>query len=386
LMSRGLLLSGPMTSRPRVVVVAQAAPAQGGIATYAETIVDDPELRGSFEITLLNTTRRAVRRGGELSVANLWHALVDVVRVFRAARSADVVHIQTALLPLLPLLRALALCRSARIGGAAVLCHVHTGLANDGPNEAFRPSASERLLLRRFRFVHAVLTVSEAGTKGLRPHMPGVTVERVDNAIDVAAFVPARADGSGTILFVGTLAQRKGLLDLLEAAKRLRTQGLGGWRLEVVGAGNEAGDEEAERIRTAFRSEGMAEALVGPLDGEAVRERLRSAGIYALPSLSEGQPIGILEAMASGIPIVATRVGAIPDLVRDGEHGLLIDPGQPDELAEALEKLVASPELRRSMGTSARKRAEERFDLPALRQRLGELYREAARARSRPRR
>jgi glycosyltransferase involved in cell wall biosynthesis len=215
--------------------------------------------------------------------------------------------------------------------------------------------------------------------------MPGVRVERVDNAVDVPAFVPARADGSGTILFVGTLAQRKGLLDLLEAAKRLRSQGREGWRLEVVGAGNEAGDEEAERIRTAFRSEGMAEALVGPLDGEAVRERLRSAGIYALPSRSEGQPIGIIEAMASGIPIVATRVGAIPDMVRDGEHGLLVDPGQPDQLAEALETLLASPDLRSSMGTSARKRAEERFDLPALRERLGAIYKEAARARRRPR-
>jgi glycosyltransferase involved in cell wall biosynthesis len=72
-------------------------------------------------------------------------------------------------------------------------------------------------------------------------------------------------------------------------------------------------------------------------------------------------------------------------MVRDGEHGLLVDPGQPDELAKALEKLLASPELRRSLGTAARKRAEERFDLPALRERLGAIYLEAARARSRRR-
>lgn len=369
-----------------MVVVAQASPAQGGIATYAATIVDDPELGDSFEFSLLNTTRRAVRRGGELSISNLWHALVDTRRVFRAARSADVVHVQTALLPLLPLLRALFLCRAARLGGAALLCHVHTGLVNDGPNEAFRPSRAERFLLRRFRFVHAVLTVSEAGTKGLAPYMPGTRIERVDNAVNVGRFSPGAVEESQTILFVGTLAERKGLVDLLEAAKRLRGRGVEGWRLEVVGAGNEAGEEEAGRIRTAFRSAEMADALIGPRSGAALQEHLRSAGVYALPSRSEGQPIGILEAMATGIPIVATRVGAVPEMVRDGRDGFLIDPGRTDELADVLERLVRSPELRRSMGRSARERAEERFDLPRFRERLGGIYREAASTGRRSRR
>jgi glycosyltransferase involved in cell wall biosynthesis len=255
---------------------------------------------------------------------------------------------------------------------------------NEGPYEAFRPSFAERLLLRRFRFVHALLTVSDAGTNGLRPHVPGVRIERFDNAVDLRGFPPAAAEGSKTILFVGTLAERKGLMDLLEAAKLLRQRGVAGWRLEVVGAGNEAGAAEAQRIRMAFGAEGLSEVLLGPLSGEALRERLRAAGVYALPSHSEGQPIGILEAMASGLPVVATRVGAVPDMVRDGEEGLLVEPGRPEELAGALEKVLGSPELRRSMASSARKHVEKRFDLPGLRERLGSLYREAA-ASVRPR-
>jgi glycosyltransferase involved in cell wall biosynthesis len=369
--------------RPRVVVVAQASPAQGGIATYARTLVDDPELSSWIDIRLLNTTRRAVRRGGSLSPSNAWHALVDVGRVFRIARAADVAHVQTALMPTLPLLRALAICGAARLAGAAVLCHVHTGLVNEGPNEAFRPSEMERFLLRRFRFLHAVLTVSDAGTKGLRPHMPGVRVERIDNAVDVMRFTPVSAEGSATILFVGTLAERKGLLDLLEALRRLRDRGVGTWRLEVVGAGNEAGDEEAERIRHEFRGEGMGGALLGPLAGEELLERLGAAGVYVLPSWSEGQPIGLMEAMACALPVVATRVGAVPDMVRDGKDGFLVDPGHPEAMAEVLARLVTSPELRRSMGASARRHAEERFDLPALRERLRQLYLEASSARRR---
>jgi len=364
-------------------VVAQASPAQGGIATFAETVVNDPELASGFDLRLLNTTRRAVRRGGRLSISNVWHAVVDVGRVFAAARSADVVHVQTALMPLLPLIRALAICRAASLGGAAVLCHVHTGLVNTGPNEEFRPTMLERFVLRRFRFVHAVLTVSDAGTSGLRPHMRGLRIERVDNAVDVRGFVMAPAGESTTILFVGTLARRKGLTELLEAMKRLGERGIGGWRLEAVGAGNEVGDKEADAIRNAFRAAGMGEALLGPLAGSALRERLRSAGVYALPSRSEGQPIGIMEAMASGLPVVATRVGGVPDMVRDGEDGFLVDPANAEALADALVKLLDSAELRRSMGRSGRERAEERFDLPRLRERLQELYLEAARARTR---
>jgi len=372
--------------RPRVIVVAQASPAQGGIATFAETVVNDPELASWFDLRLLNTTRRAVRRGGRLSISNVWHALVDVGRVLAAACSADVVHVQTALMPLLPLIRALAICRVASLGGAAVLCHVHTGLVNSGPNESFSPKVLERVVLRRFRFVHAVLTVSDAGTNGLRPHMPRVRIERVDNAVDVRGFVIAPAGESTTILFVGTLARRKGLTELLEAMKWLGERGIGGWRLEAVGAGNEVGDREADAIRRAFRTAGMGDALLGPLAGAALRERLRSAGVYALPSRSEGQPIGIMEAMASGLPVVATRVGGVPDMVREGEDGFLVDPGNSEALAEALAKLLGSPELRRAMSSSARKRAEERFDLPGLRQRLRELYMEAAASRSRARR
>jgi glycosyltransferase involved in cell wall biosynthesis len=370
-----------------VVVVAQASPALGGIATYAETVVNDSELASWLDFRLLNTTRRAVRRGGSLSASNAWHALVDAGRVFGMARSADVVHVQTALMPALPLLRALAICRAARLGGAAVLCHVHTGLVNEGPNEVFRPSAVERFLLRRLTFVHAFLAVSDAGVTGLRRYTGAARIERVDNAVDVERFVPASAEGSSTILFVGTLARRKGLLDLLEALKELRDRGVGAWRLEVVGAGNEAGDEEAEGIRQAFRNVGMGDALLGPIAGDQLIERLRSAGIYVLPSLSEGQPIGVMEAMASALPVVATRVGAVPDMVQEGEDGILVDPGRPDLLADALAKLVASPELRRSMGASGRRRAKERFDLPGLRERLGKLYLEASSsARSRTRR
>jgi glycosyltransferase involved in cell wall biosynthesis len=372
--------------RPRVVLVAQAAPAQGGIPTYVDTLLRDPVLTERFELRLVNTTREAVREAGAWSVPNARHAVEDAVRVFRAARDADVVHVQTALLPAPPLARALALCEAARAGGAGVLCHAHTGLVNDGPGESFDPSRPERLLLARFGFVDAMLTVSDAGARGLRPHVRGAVVEIVDNAVDVSSFdlaTPGR--DPAVVLFVGTLAERKGLLDLLAALRRVRDRTSAPWRLEVVGAGNEAGDREAERVRAAYREAGFGDALVGPRWGGELRAHLRGASVYCLPSHLEGQPIGILEAMASGLPVVATRIGGIPDQVRDGTEGLLADRGDVDGLSEALLRLIESSDLRGRMGEAARRRAEERFDLGRFRDRIGAVYQRAA-ARSRARR
>jgi glycosyltransferase involved in cell wall biosynthesis len=366
----------PAQPRPRVVLVAQAAPAQGGIPTFVETVMNDPVLASRFELTLLNTTRRAVREAGTWAPGNALHAAIDAIRVFRAARRTDVVHVQTALLPTPPLLRAVALCGAARLAGATVLCHAHTGLINSGPTETFRPSVLQRVLLRRLRFAD-MLTVSDAGARGLRPLLPAV--ETVDNPVEVAAFEPADPGTSPpTILFVGTLAERKGLFDLLAAMRQLRDEGINDWRLEVVGAGNEAGDREAARVRAAYRAAGLDEALVGPLWGADLRARLRAASVFCLPSHTEGQPIGILEAMASGLPVVATRVGAIPDQVRDGLDGILVDPGDAAGLGAALRRLVTSPELRTAMGASARARAEERFDLSWFRARMGEIYERGA--------
>jgi glycosyltransferase involved in cell wall biosynthesis len=367
------------TTRPRVVIVAQAAPAQGGIPTYVDTLLCDPVLGEEFDLRLVNTTREAVREAGAWSAANARHAAEDAARVYRAARDADVVHVQTALLPAPPLARALALCEAARGAGAAVLCHAHTGLVNEGPGESFTPTRAERLLLGRFGFVDAMLTVSDAGARGLRRYVRGARVEIVDNAVDVATFEPAAPQREPpVVLFVGTLAERKGLLDLLAALRSLQERGLTDWRLELVGAGNEAGDREAERVSAAYRDAGLGDALLGPKWGDELRARLRGASLYCLPSHTEGQPIGILEAMASGLPVVATRIGGIPDQVRDGIEGLLVDRGDIDALAGALRRLIESAGLRVEMGAFARRRAEERFDLGRFRDRMRVVYRGAA--------
>jgi glycosyltransferase involved in cell wall biosynthesis len=362
--------------KPRVVVVAQATPALGGIASFAELLVTSPTIAATADVTLLNTTRQAVRTAGRFTAGNAVHALQDAARVFRAARGADVVHIQSAPGRLLPLLRMFLLCAAARVGGARVLCHVHSGRINGGNPEGFHPTRAFRFVLGRMGFVEAVLTVSRAGAETLRPLLPARTVvEWMDNAVDVSA-APSASPGQEPVvlLFVGTLSRRKGLAELAEAAAALRDEGVPGWSLEVIGGPAEVGEDEAEQMRRAFLDRGLGDALLGPRSPVEVRQLMAGAGALVLPSHWEGQPMVILEAMSCGLPIVSSTVGAIPDVVRDEVDGLLVAPRDVPALTTALRRIVEDGDLRSRLGSSAQRRAREKYDVTVLAQRLSAFY------------
>ena len=364
--------------RPRVTVVAQGPPAVGGIPTFANTLLSHPTLSDLFRLTLLNTTRTAEHDGGAASVGNATRALTDTWRTFRRAQKSDLVHVQTALVPTLPLVRALALCAAARLGRAAVICHVHSCRVNAGRPEYFTPSRGMRLMLRGLRVADQVCAVSSAGAATLQPFVPGRPVTVVDNAVAVRTFARATAEGEPpTILYVGTLSRRKGLPDLIAALDRLRADGLTDWQLEVVGGSAEVGSDEGREVESSARAAGMGASLLGPLDAEKVRERLAAAQIFVLPSYLEGQPLALLEAMAAGLAVVATRVGANPDVIRDGVDGLLVEPGDPVALAAAIARLLTDPSLRSRLGTAARARVEDRHDLPRLGLEMEAVYRKA---------
>ena len=101
-----------------------------------------------------------------------------------------------------------------------------------------------------------------------------------------------------------------------------------------------------------------------------------------LPSISEGTPVSAIEALAAGRPVVATRVGGVPDVVRDGEDGLLVEPGAIDDLAERLARLARDPALRERMGTSGRERVVDRYGVGRLVDEMDVLYRSLLEASS----
>ena len=128
-------------------------------------------------------------------------------------------------------------------------------------------------------------------------------------------------------------------------------------RLVLGGAG------ELERAREMARSLGFEDALETPgwVVGEEKELLLKRAWVFTLPSHWEAMPMAVLEAMAAGLPVVATRVGGVPAAVADGESGILVEPRDPERLAEALVRLLRDSALRKAMGAAGRVRALEQF-------------------------
>jgi glycosyltransferase involved in cell wall biosynthesis len=170
------------------------------------------------------------------------------------------------------------------------------------------------------------------------------------------------------VVTVARLVWFKGLDTLIDAAARLGPA----WprlRLVIVGDGP---------LRAPLEQRVAERGLIGRVifTGERVDvpEILGAADIFALPSVSEGMPISILEAMAARLPVVATSVGGIPELVVPGETGLLAPARDAGRFAAALETLVAAPELRRACGAAGRERLDRMFSSFAMVERTASIY------------
>ena len=160
------------------------------------------------------------------------------------------------------------------------------------------------------------------------------------------------------IVIVARLTERKGHRFLLDALAQIEG---GDWKLLIVGDGEE---EEALRQQTATLGLTESVGLLGFRDD--VRQIIHAADLMALPSLIETQPLVITEAMASGLPVVATNIYGIPEIITDGETGRLVATEAPAPLAEALRELISDSGRRQAMGAAARQRYEEHFTLDLM--------------------
>lgn len=191
--------------------------------------------------------------------------------------------------------------------------------------------------------------------------------------VDVANYnpqPPAASERPFTVLCVGRLTPAKGQHVLLEACARLRDCGHA-LRLVIVGTG----PDEAS-LHASVKTLGIQDMVTftGAQNQEQVRAWYRDCDVFVLPSFAEGVPVVLMEAMASGVPCVTTRITGIPELIRDGTDGLLVTPSDVQELAERLVTLQDDPDLRRELGEAGRRRVAQAYNLPLNVARLGDIF------------
>lgn len=191
------------------------------------------------------------------------------------------------------------------------------------------------------------------------------------NPTELPTQIPHRENSTPVILvFCGRVGERKGAFDLITAFAQLSEQQKKSAQLILAGDGE---IEKAQQLAAQFN---IAEQVtfLGWINSQERDKILSQADVFILPSYNEGLPMAILEAMGWGLPIIATPVGGIPELVINNQNGLIVTPGNIQELSEAIALLIKDEQLRLSLGTVARKNVEP-YDINNYCCRLVDIYR-----------
>jgi colanic acid/amylovoran biosynthesis glycosyltransferase len=235
-------------------------------------------------------------------------------------------------------------------------------------NDIFAPRKFEIGLDKLVETARAIITETEYSEKFLRERFPECAdrIHRVYNGLNLAEF--GRANFSSDppmIVAIGRLIVKKGFANLIRACALLVERGRP-FRCEIFGEG-----PLENQLRAQIEESGLKELvqLPGAKPQHELRERLATANVFVLPSVPEAEggmdnlPTVIMEAMATGLPIVSTRIGGIPEMVIDNETGFLLRPEDPPAVADAIEKVICDRSLGQRLGQAGRGRAQMLFSI-----------------------
>ena len=243
----------------------------------------------------------------------------------------------------------------------AVLCPGRWSITLHGPDE-FRDVAVERLrtCLREAAMVRLINAFGKAQCEALAPERPRAALEVIRLGLPLASLPePVRTYGGTRLLTVGRLAAVKAQQEAIRALAEVRRHGLDA-TLTIIGDGEAKGALQEHARREGV--EGLVE-FRGWVSSDAVFEAMRTADIFLLPSLAEGIPLVLMEAMWQGCSCIATPVGGVPELIDHGVNGFLVPVGDPRALASAVLTVCGDPELPPRLHAAAQQRLRERFDL-----------------------
>lgn len=351
----------------------QVGGGMGSIMQYLADMGTDPS--GQFALERLES-----RGGGSIALSPV-HLAVAVCRIFAGAARGRLAVVHLNLAERGSVYRKGVLLYAARLAGVKVLLHLHA--AQIIAFHKSLPGPGRALLRGMFRSADHVVVLGDLwrrwviDTFGVAPHAISV----VNNGVP-ATPLPRVARPAGSpfrLLFLGNLLERKGIADLLHA---LATPAARAADLTLTVAGGGAVDT----YRAMAKELGIESRVrfTGWLDQVAARRCVTEADALVLPAYDEGLPLVILEAMATGVPVVCTPVGAIPEVFTDRETALFVQPGDRQGLADALVELSRDSELQLRLSQAGLSMYHRQFTMTAFAERIAGLYAAMTRPRAEP--
>ncbi len=356
--NENLLFNHSSLPTRKVMVIGAIPPPWGGVEVVTKYVLNS-DLARHFHLVLFDIAKsRGKEYSGRLdfhnTIAALWHFL-GLIRAIRRERPALVyMPMVTNRFGFVRDCGFLILSRLFCDG--PVIVHVHS---NDFDQfYSRRNPIKQRLISRTLALATRVILLSERWYRFFATFLPKEKLTIVQNSIDQELArelerIPVPAEDSSDavhVLFLGALGRRKGVDDLLRAAALIKEQERVVTIFDLCGPEDVKG--ELDMLHDLSRSRNLEEMVRfhGPVAGRRKTQMLRQADMLVLPSHKEGMPLVLIEAFAAELPVISTPVGSIPEMLRDGENGFLVTPGDAEGLAQRIEDLAGDPELRRRMG------------------------------------
>jgi len=288
----------------------------------------------------------------------------------RVAGRADVVHINISSYG--STYRKLVIAACARLLGIPYILHLHgSEYRLFWKNDASFLSRRIRAMFERAARVVVLGRTWQDFVTGQAPDTAD-HISIVPNATEIPSLPHVGGGEAVHILFLGRVGERKGVPQLIDALHDMQDHP--GWRATI------AGDGDVEVLVSKSTALGLGDRVAFPgwVGPAAVASLIASADILVLPSFAENLPVSVIEGMAAGLAVVATPVGAVEDIIRDGETGLLVPPGDVPALTEALMRLVNDPELRARLGSAAQAMHREYLELAPFAEAICNIWKAAA--------
>jgi glycosyltransferase involved in cell wall biosynthesis len=352
----------------KILVIGPVPPPHYGVAIYTQSLLTS-DLAGSFRLYHLDTSdRRGLDNFGVLDPGNIWLALRHMIQLlwYCLTVRSDIIYLPLSQNSLGFFRDACFIWLSILFSKANIIVHFH----GSDTFQDFRARAN--VLMKRFipltlRQIDAIIVLGERLKHAFSGEVR--TIEVVPNG---TAFLPAldwklkRTSSSRIrVSFLGRLCRGKGVLDLIQAIPTVLEKHpdalfrfAGAWRSR-----EEETRIEARRFISEHGLEGSVE-FPGTIVGAVKTRFFLQTDIFVFPSTMDAFPLVILEAMAAGCPVISTKdVGAIPEVVIDSQTGILVEKQRPEQIAQALLRLIEDPQLRMAMGKAGRERIERHFTL-----------------------
>ena len=359
----------------KVLLVSAIPPPPGGIQTWTQTLLERG-LPAPFELELVDT--RVTRRHQDVApkpTPNEARRFLRILwRIHRSLRSGrfSVMHLNCSP-TYMAAARNWASALIARRAAVPYVAHIHGTFrapVGSAPASGFYRRAYRGI----FEGAASILALGQPSYRSILElgDFTGKTVPLMPNFVDFRA-VPERASASEPggelrVIFTGSLVEAKGVHTIVDVAERVS-----GARFRMVGDGP---PRSRANLLQHTRERGLQERVqvMGPVTVREVLVMLAESDVFLFPSKFEGFPNSVAEAMAVGLPVVASPVGAIPEMVDVPEGGYLVDPDDPAGYAEALSRLRDNPSAMERMGRHNRRKAEREYDYDVVVKELCGIY------------